>query len=135
MRATFIRKSTHKSPSRTPLRLYQPAKNISQNHLTFLSRTISFPPHNPKSSQIQTTPPKTSHSQGCCKISRQPFPVSGVRLFAYTLSDMNEHCQKTHRPKKPKKAMSVQSRQRVREPSEHRIWKWLTAYFAAALPH
>ena len=28
--------------------------------------------------------------------------------------------------------MSVQSRQRVREPSEHRIWKWQKAGFAAA---
>ena len=31
-----------------------------------------------------------------------------------------------------KGAMSVQSRRGVREPSEHRIWKWLPPYFAAA---
>ena len=59
------------------------------------------------------------------------FPISSVRLFTHTVSDMDEHCSKTNIAYHKQKAMSVQSRHSVRESSEHRIWKRRMPYSGA----
>ena len=82
--------TTQKSFNTSPFILYLIHQTLTPRHYN-TDNIISFP-------HKRTPPPRV-----CRNISRQTFPISGVRLFAYTLSDMSEHCPTPNKHNKPKK--------------------------------
>ena len=100
---------------------------LSLNPPTCNTSVKKIQPKPSRSNSIQTITsrhhPQVTNQTGGSGAGSQAFPISGVRLFANMLSDLDGHYPKYKHLLKTLTVMSVRSRQRVREPSEHRYGK------------